>query len=216
MLSVRISSAQFVSRRCRKDFRPVSSVQTRLFERIPHGLTGGSFTIRSPVLITISRIALIQWPDGRLVRFELAIDVTQRKQTETSLRRITELLNTAQRLARIGGWEWTIGTSTMYWSDEVYRIHGLDPLEIQPGSKKHIDHSLDCYVPGDRERVQKAFEACCEVGEPYDLECDFVDFSGRTKRVRTRAEAVLEDERVLKVIGTIMDVTSTKLDSLTS
>ncbi len=158
----------------------------------------------------------IQWPDGRLVRFELAIDVTQRKQTETSLRRITELLNTAQRLARIGGWEWTIGTSTMYWSDEVYRIHGLDPHAIQPGSKEHIEHSLDCYVPGDRERVQKAFEACCEIGEPYDLECDFVDFSGRTKRVRTRAEAVSENERVLKVIGIIMDVTSTKLDSLTS
>ncbi len=151
---------------------------------------------------------MIRWPDGRDVRFELAIDITERKQIEEDLQRETDILNTTQRLTGVGGWEWNVDKQEMYWTDQVYRIHGFDPESFQPGSGEHIEKSLECYDQEDRKAVRDAFKKACETGEPYDLECDFTDLEGRRKRIRTRAEVVMQDGRVEKVIGNIMVISS--------
>ena len=127
------------------------------------------------------------------------------------LRESEDLLNTSQRLSMVGGWAWNVATQTMYWTQETYRIHDLMPGEIEPGSKEHIHRSAECYEPEDLTVVMAAFQRCVEEGEPYDLEFPFRTVTGRRLWIRTTARPVLENGRVVKVIGNIMDITDRKL-----
>lgn len=130
-----------------------------------------------------------------------------RGQARSAPRDSDALLAAAQRLARIGGWEWDVEAQTMTWTDQVYRIHDLEPDDIPPLSSEHIQRSLQCYDPADRPRVLDAFQRCVEDGQPYDLEFPFTTARGRRRWIRTAAEPVMEGGRVVKVIGHIMDIT---------
>lgn len=141
----------------------------------------------------------------------LAQNLLERERLLNSLRLREELLNESQRISRVGGWEWDIARQMMFWTDEAYRIHGLDPGDIEPGATEHIDRSIECYDPGDRPVVLAAFERCMEKGVPYDLEFPFTAFDGRRLWIRTTARATKEGGAVAKVIGIIVDITGRKL-----
>jgi len=137
-------------------------------------------------------------------------DITDRRQAEEALRKSEQLLNAAQRQARIGGWEWDVATQTMTWTDERYRILDLAPEKFVPGSAELFAASLTCYAPEDRPTVLKAFQRCMEQGQPYDLELPLTTPKGRRLWIRTAAEAVQADGRVIRVVGNIMDITERK------
>jgi PAS domain S-box-containing protein len=98
----------------------------------------------------------------------------------------------------------------MYWTEETYRLHGFTPGEIDPGDVEHIHRSLECYAPEDRQKVQAAFQRCVNEGQPYDLEFPFTSAKGRRLWVRTTARPVYESDKVIRVIGNIMDITERK------
>jgi PAS domain S-box-containing protein len=121
-----------------------------------------------------------------------------------------ELLNSTQRLSKVGGWEWSIEKQTMFWTEETYRIHDFVIGELVPGSPEHIEKSLTCYDPADRFLIHNAFLNCAERGEPYDLELPFTTAAGRKLWVRTTAQPVWENDRIVSVVGNIMDITDRK------
>ncbi len=141
------------------------------------------------------------------------LDVEVRKRRENELRRMTELLNATQRLTRVGGWEWDTENQSMFWTEETYRIHGIKPEDVVEGSPEHIQKSLSCYPEEAVPVITEAFRRCAEEGEPYDLEFAFTSVDGRSTRIRTTAEAIRKEGKVVKVIGNIMDIGSgTKSD----
>ncbi|WP_018124043.1 chemotaxis protein CheB [Desulfovibrio oxyclinae] len=133
-------------------------------------------------------------------------DTTRKRRQEKELRRMTDLLNATQSLVSVGGWEWDVERESMFWTDEVYRIHGMNPEEVPGGSSEHIDRSLSCYRQQDVPVIREAFRKCVEEGVPYDLEFPFTDLNGRSTTIRTTASPVLDNGKVLKVIGNIMDI----------
>jgi len=138
---------------------------------------------------------------------------TQAKEIRRSadlLRESEDLLNASQHLSMVGGWVWNVETQTMYWTKETYRIHDLMWGEIEPGSTEHINRSAECYGPEDRPKVMAAFQRCMEEGEPYDLEFPFTTAKGRRLWIRTTAHPVLENGKIVRVIGNIMDITERK------
>ena len=137
-------------------------------------------------------------------------DITQLKETGEALRESRELLDIAQRMARIGGWQWDVARRKMIWTNEAYRIHGLKPGEVDPGSPEHIQLSLACYDPEDRPVIQAAFERCATKGKPYSLEFPLTTADGRRIWIRTMARPVLKRGKVVKVLGNIMDITESK------
>ncbi len=137
-------------------------------------------------------------------------DVTRRRQLEERLRRSEELLELTQGLTRVGGWRWDAVRGEMHWTDELYRLHGFLPGEVEPGSPEHIARSLACYHPDDRRKVEEAFRRCCETGQPYDLEVRFTRATGERMWVRTAAQAVMRQGRVVEVIGNFADITELK------
>lgn len=134
-------------------------------------------------------------------------DILEYKRAQEELGKSEALLNMTQRLSRMGGWQWDVVQQTMTWTRELYRLHGFAPDQFEPGSPEPIQSSLACYEPGDRDILGQAFEACATLGIPYDLELTFNPLGGEQMRVRTSAEAVWENGRVSKVLGTFHDVT---------
>ncbi|OQA53264.1 MAG: putative diguanylate cyclase [Euryarchaeota archaeon ADurb.Bin294] len=150
------------------------------------------------------------WNDTRrfCVIFE---DITERKRAEETLQESRDLLDATQKLTRIGGWEWHVQRQSMTWTTETYQIHDIDPGSITPGSPEHITKSISCYDPEDRPVIKAAFERCVNEGIPYDLVFPFTTMKGRRIWIRTTAEPVLADGKVIRVIGNIMDITDQKL-----
>lgn len=158
----------------------------------------------------ICRDQAIRWIDGRLVRLQIATDITEEKEAEKRLKRSEALLRASQQLTRVGGWEWDVEKETMYWTKEAYLLHDFTPGEFDPGSPEHIAQSMECYRPEDQPIIQRAFQDCIEKGEPYDLEFSFTTARERKRWIRTLAKPIIEDGKVLRVIGNIMDITKHK------
>jgi PAS domain S-box-containing protein len=141
---------------------------------------------------------------------QLQRELAERKAAEAALRQSETLLNATQRLAQIGGWDWDVESQTSFWTEETYRIHGLEPKAFAPESSQVIDRSLTCYDPADRPIILAAFQRCLQQGDSYDLEFPFTSADGCRKWIRTTGTAVHEEGRIIKVVGNIMDITELK------
>ena len=133
-------------------------------------------------------------------------EITEHKRAEKALKRNEKMLHSIQQLTRVGGWEWDIEKQTMFWTEETYRLYDFEPGELPLGPES-IARSLECYLTEDRPLIQAAFQRCVEEGQPYDLESRFTSAKGRQLWIRTFAEPVLENGKVVRVVGFIMDIT---------
>jgi len=132
-------------------------------------------------------------------------DITAQKRQERALERQNDLFAKAQEMARIGAWEYDVHSEEQVLTEQVYAIHGLSPQqELTP------EQSIDFYHATDRPKIRRAFERAVREGVPYDLELRLVDDNGRQRWVRTRGEPQVEDGDVVRVRGTLQDVTERK------
>lgn len=136
-------------------------------------------------------------------------DISDRKAIEEQLYRSTELLYASQALAKIGGFEYNIHSNQMFWTDETYQIHEIDPGTITT-AEDLITLSLSCYHEEDRPLIKRAFEQCVKEGIPYEFEFPFRTVKGREIWIRTQSRAEWKDGSVSKIYGTIMDISREK------
>jgi diguanylate cyclase (GGDEF)-like protein/PAS domain S-box-containing protein len=130
----------------------------------------------------------------------------QRRLAEETLRKSSDLMNTTQRLSKIGGWEFDVATGRSKWTEELYRLHDL-PVD---SDIHRVEESLKCYRPEDRTIISNAFKSAAEKGDAYDLEFPFTTFKGRALWIRTTGQPVYENGKVVRVIGNLMDITERK------
>ncbi|QFU82034.1 PAS domain S-box protein [Natronorubrum aibiense] len=147
--------------------------------------------------------------DGSLEAIEGVItDVTERVENERELERTTRLLEQSQQLATVGAWELDVREEShdLKWSEEVARIYGLEP-DPDVG----LSEAIEFYHPDDRDELRSAVDRAIEPGEPYDLELRIVPADGDDERwVRAIGEPVREDGEVVRLRGSIQDITDRK------
>lgn len=148
--------------------------------------------------------------DGSLEALEGVItDITERVENEQELERTTRLLEQSQRLANIGAWELDVREEPydLRWTDEVARIYGLEPSPDVGLAK-----SLESYHPEDQRALRLAIERAIETGEPYELELrlDPAGEDADRRWVRTIGEPVRENGEIVKLQGSIQDITERK------
>ncbi|MFA6010771.1 MAG: PAS domain-containing protein [Desulfobacteraceae bacterium] len=146
-----------------------------------------------------------------LLMFGTHTDISDRKRVEKELEASRDLLEATQHLSKVGGWDWDVQSQQGSWTDETYHIHGLVPEETTFVPHELIELSLSCYDPDDRPVILEAFRCCTEQGVPYDLIFPFTTTDGRKTWIQTMARPVMENNRVIKIIGNIIDITERKL-----
>jgi len=145
--------------------------------------------------------------NGRPAVMGMLVDITERRVAEADLRRSETELKEAQRIARIGSWEWVISTDKITWSEELYGIVGLDPSVPSPG----FDGMPRFYVPEDWERLRAVVERTLQTGAPYELDLQMIHADGTIIWTTTRGEAVRDQGGTLVGLrGTALDITERK------
>lgn len=124
------------------------------------------------------------------------------KRQKQKLWKQERLLQQSSRLARIGGWEYHTGTGRIQWSDEVYRIHEL-PFSYEP----QLEDLADFYPGPARETYRSVVESALAEGRGFEVELPFVTAKGNDRWVRIVGEVQRQDSRVVRIFGSLQDVT---------
>jgi PAS domain S-box-containing protein len=146
---------------------------------------------------------------GNIVKwYGTSIDIEDRKLAEQALKRSEAYLAEAQRLSHSGSWAYNPGTrKTLYWSEELFRIFGLDPQRGIPD----FDETRRLVHPDDRDRHS---ETCLKgFREKADFTTEFrtVLRDGTLKHLHVIWHAVLDKAgEVVEYVGTAADVTERK------
>ena len=129
-------------------------------------------------------------------------NITERKFAEASLRKTQLILSRMGEIAKIGGWEFDTKTMQGTWTDEVARIHELPTDMIT-----NVELAMKFYKGKSKEKLEKAVKGIMEKGTPYDLELEMTTAKGNKKWIRTIANAVKSEGKVIKAVGSYQDIT---------
>ena len=116
-------------------------------------------------------------------------------------------LQEAQKLAHLGNWEFDLEGDKLTWSEEVFRIFGLDPKLPEPTileQRKQIH-------PDDLKLWLEAVEQISLLGNPCDYEMRILRADGAVRYIYLKAQAIFDGGKVIKLFGTIQDITDRKL-----
>jgi PAS domain S-box-containing protein len=129
--------------------------------------------------------------------------IAEREAGRAELLALTSGLREAQALAHIGSWEWDIRGDVVTWSDELYRIYGLDP------TAGPVDYAryLESIHPEDREFVNATVARALEEQRGYAFEHRVLRPDGSVRTVAGRGRVIVEGSEPVKMVGTAQDVT---------
>ncbi len=138
--------------------------------------------------------------------FGISRDITVRKNAENALIDRDKLLQEMSAIAHVGGWWFDPITGEGNWTDEVARIH-----EVEPENFITTSEGLNFYRGEHRKKIEHAVKMAIEEGHPYDLELELITAKGKPKWVRTQGHPIIENGKVVQVRGAIQDITERKL-----
>lgn len=131
-------------------------------------------------------------------------DAMARGSTSETLRR---QLAAVERLAQVGFWEWTIETDDVVWSDELYRIFGLEPGALVPTYATW----LEAIHPEDREEADRLVTRAYETHASYAFDHRIVRPDGLIRVLHGRGNVELDDAgRPVRILGITSDVTEAR------
>ncbi len=154
-------------------------------------------------------ITALRDPTGELLGYaRLAHDMTEKKRVEETLRQSEMELKQAQRLSRMGSWEWLPEPDEAKWSDEMYRVLGRDPKE-GPANYKIL---MTLLTPESRERLEGLMKKALLEGTPFEMDLQLASRDA-PRWITVRVEPAERDPsgQVVKLRGTAQDITERRL-----
>jgi PAS domain S-box-containing protein len=159
---------------------------------------------RLSVLFTIAFPADSALLDSVLVSM---MDITERKRLDNELRRSQAYLIAAQEVGNTGSWGRRISTGEIYWSEEVFRIFGVDPRTTTP----HRNLLTQLWHADDREFADRTIDDAVREKRNYEMDVRIVRPDGSIRYVHIRGQPVFaKTGETDEFIGVIMDITKRK------
>ena len=143
--------------------------------------------------------------DGEACLIFVFHDTSQEQRTHGELLAKNAALAQAGRMARLGAWEDVRGKGLVYWSDVCYDIHGL------PRNTPLPRNYIESYVaPPWREPMREKIRQCIVQRTEWSMDVEIIRADGRCIWCRWRGEPVVENGRVMRIVGVMQDIDETK------
>ena len=134
-------------------------------------------------------------------------EISKRRNVEDNLRTVNANLQTAQSQAKIGNWNWNVGTNTVTWSDELYRLNGWDRQASVPA----FTEMAGFYTAESWNLLNRLVKNALEHGTAYEVELDQIRTDGTMFKTLTRGETEVDPEgKIVGLHGTVQDITERK------
>jgi hypothetical protein len=141
---------------------------------------------------------------GAKCLLSLVQDITERKKAEEELRRSEAYLAQSERLSHTGTWALNVATGELFWSEEHFRILGLDAKTGIP----RYPLATRVIHPDDRALVVEALEKAMREKTEFETTCRVVRPDGTIRFIRSLAQPVFNKTgKVIEYVGTIIDRT---------
>lgn len=133
-------------------------------------------------------------------------DITRQHEIENLLLKNKQVLESSQRIAHLGSWEFDPVNQRSHWTPELFRIYGIEDsgtgfIDLTEAAK---------YIhPDDKERFIQSAQTLSE-GKPYDVEFRIIREDGDTRVIHSRRELFADDRGEVRMIGTAQDITEQK------
>ena len=138
-----------------------------------------------------------------------AADITDRVRSESELRRSEAYLAEAEKISHTGCWARNPTTGALFWSQEEWRIFGLDPAK----TKLSYEMFLQMIHPDDRASLEETSTRAVREKRSYDIPFRIVLPDGSIKHIHSVGKPFFEKSGgVTEYIGVSMDVTERKRD----
>jgi PAS domain S-box-containing protein len=150
-------------------------------------------------------ITALRGPDGTLLGFaKVTRDMTERRANAESLRLRERQLSDAQELAGLGSWEWDVAANRVTWTEELYRIYGLDSASFGANFEAY----LGLVHPDDRDRVIAVIQGALAAGDSFEFEERIRRPDGEERVLRSRGRVVRDEAgQATKLTGACLDIT---------
>jgi PAS domain S-box-containing protein len=176
-------------------------------ERVPR-ISKQKLNHAKEFFLNLSRsISLLSYSNIKLARA-----ITQQKKVDDALRESEGFLNKAQEIAHLGSWSLDLIKNQLTWSDEIYRIFGLQPNEFAAT----YEGFLEAVHPDDRDSVNSTYSNSILKGKDnYEIEHRIVrKHNGEIRYVYEKCEHVRDSTgKIVGSVGMVHDITESKLIS---
>ncbi len=147
--------------------------------------------------------------DAELARLELlariVVDKFELVRTTRLAREKHRLLELAETTSGVGNWRYRLADGAVTWSDEVYRLHGVDRASFNPG----YDDAVAFYHPDDQATVNEAIASAIATKAHSEFQLRIIRRDGEQRDVVAKAICELDDAgEVLAVFGIFQDITT--------
>lgn len=157
------------------------------------------------VLLSITQTTLLDNNGDIYGILGVAHDITQHWEDEQHLAESQKLLEKAQSVAQIGSWTLEVADNILCWSNETYRIFGLEP-----GAPIDLEAFLKLIHPEDRELVQTTWDKAVQKQSLYEVEHRIL-INGKTRWLQENCEFSFDHNgELLRALGTVQDITERK------
>lgn len=146
----------------------------------------------------------VQFHEGKPARMlGTVMDITERHNIIQKLQDSEKLHKQAQALTHIGNWSWTIGDNKVSWSDEMYRIYGLEPQS----EEITYERFLSFVHPEDRDARVSEIKKSLETFQVPEYHFRITAANGAVKVLRGKGDVVVRNNQPIMMLGTCQDVT---------
>ncbi|HUN27655.1 MAG TPA: PAS domain-containing protein [Steroidobacteraceae bacterium] len=159
-------------------------------------------TLRQQRIARAQSLALAEAAQALKSNAALKAALVRTEAAEAQLRRGQRLLDTVATMARIGSWEIDLATMCPIWSQEVYRIH-----EVDPSTRLDLPSSLEFYAAEARPLIDQALKDALEQGQSFDFTVPMITARAQRRWVRTIGVAERANGVTTRLYGALQDVT---------
>lgn len=206
-MALRVSTVKAAPIRYIPDWRLLHGWRSPLIEVPTEGQAGkweySPWEVYRRRILWLSALLLLQ----SLLIILLLANIAKRKRALQTLRRKQEDLTEAQQLARVGAWQWNVKNGSFTWSEEVYRIHGLDP-GLPPPSYEEF---AKLFTPESWSRSSNALEEAKQTGVLREIDLELVHADDGSRWVTVQGTGVRDANAMVTCLrGTVQDITDRK------